>query len=68
MISETISIETKFIELLMGEIRKQEARILRGPISGEQYASEKAYLKGLDAAIILFGDARKAVRGTSDED
>lgn len=68
MLSETVSVETKFSELLASEIRDQEHKILRGHVSSEQYLAEKFYLRGLERAFHLLEDASRSMRSMGNED
>ncbi|CAH1677918.1 hypothetical protein [Chelatococcus sp.] len=68
MISETVSVETKFRKLLLEKIREQEQVILRGHILQENYTREKNYLRGLDDALEMLNDAARALRDPDQKD
>jgi len=67
VLSQTVSVETKFSDFLLNEIHEQEQKILRGHVTSEQYLAEKFYLRGLERAFQILGDASKSMRAIDNE-
>lgn len=68
MLSETVSVETKFRKALLEKIGEQEHIILRGQTTQENYTREKHYLRGLDDALEMLNDAARAMRDPDAKD